>query len=87
MAIETCPKCGRTATLNGDVLIFVQEHGRPVRPEDVARHFGISTTRANWALCRLADGGLIVRLSRGVYSGDLELRRLVLDQLDRLAPA
>lgn len=88
MVIETCPKCGRAATLNGEVLTFVQQRGQTVRPDEVARHFNISTTRANWALCRLVDNGLLTRVSRGVYSGDPELRRrALLAQLEQLAPA
>lgn len=85
--MHTCPTCGRTGTLSGDVLTFVRQNG-PVRADEVAQHFGVPGWQANRALCHLADRGFVTRVRRGVYSGDRELRRqALLDELHRLAPA
>jgi predicted transcriptional regulator of viral defense system len=66
-------------------MAFVIDQRSPVTPEQVGQHFDMSTTRANWALCKLADNGYIARVSRGVYSGDPELRRRALQyELNRL---
>lgn len=82
--MNACPTCGRAGTLSGDVLAFVRQNG-PVRPEQIAQHFGVPNYQASRVLCHLADRGLIARVSRGVYSSDLRLRRqALLDELQKL---
>lgn len=84
-----CPNCGkRMDTLSDKVLCFVRDSGVPVRPADVAEHFGIPQPSATAALCYLSDRGLIARVRHGVYTDDRELaRQALLERLERLAPA
>lgn len=68
------------------VLAFVREQ-RQVTPEDVAKHLHMHKYDANKIMWRLADRGLIARMSWGVYSSDEDgtLRRLaMLDQIEKL---
>jgi DNA-binding MarR family transcriptional regulator len=90
MGAKLCPQCGgRLGTQIADVLAFVrQQRTCTVRPTTVAEHLGITPTRANEILWTLADRGLIARVRRGVYTGDLEQgRRVLLEQLKKLTPA
>jgi Mn-dependent DtxR family transcriptional regulator len=68
------------------VLAFVREH-RQATPEDVAKHLNIHKYDANKIMWRLADRGLIARMSWGVYTSDEDgalRRQAMLDQIAKL---